>query len=99
MDYFDGPTALYPTLVTSATENEEIGAGRDVVLGGIPKLGIRRDILHIVDKSAPPVIDGEVIDRIASLFHKILNLKAVVDAIAVGCHQIGELQGRRTKIV
>ena len=90
MYHFDGAVVLNVAIVATGGEAIEVGAVGNI--GGIPEFIVGGDVFSVIDADTPLVVDIEAVDGIAETVDKILDDKAIIDAIAIGRHHIGELQ-------
>ena len=90
MDYFDSPVVLDIAVVSTCREAIEIGAVGHV--GRIPEVVVAGDILPVEDAGTPLVVDVEAVDGVAKTINEVLDDEAVIDAVTVGGHHIGELE-------
>ena len=89
---FDGATVLGVDVHAVGFEVEEIGAGGNVVLVGVPPVVVAVDVLPVEDAMTPTVVDGEFVVLEAVVLNETLDDEAVVDAVAVGGDIVGVFQ-------
>ena len=90
--HFDDTVVLDTSVAALAYKAIVVGAVRRVGEVGIPKLVFSADIVNLVDKMAPAVIDGEFIVGITVVLNEVGDVENVVVSIVVGGDGVGELE-------
>ena len=85
----DDPLVLCPDVDAVGFKVVEIGVG-GVVFGGCPPVVFVEYVAAVIDLATVAVVDGEFVVFEAVVFYEAADDKAVVDAVAVGCDDVGE---------
>lgn len=88
---FDGTFLLYETEIALCVEAEEVGAIGAVAVVRVPIVVVRADIVALIDKSAPAVVDAQPVDWIEVELDEVDDLPDVIIPVAIGSDDVGEL--------
>ena len=91
-DDLDGAVAADETEEAAGGEAEEIGAVGGVGEGGVPEVAFLADVAYVVDEGTPFVVYPEFVHGVLSQFEEVDDAPSVVDAVAVGGDDVGELE-------
>jgi hypothetical protein len=70
-EYLDNTVMFYIALISFAGKSVEVGAGRDIALGGIPELVVAADVGGMEYLRSPYVIDVKCVGGVGETLDKI----------------------------
>ena len=88
---FDGTFVLYETKITLCVEAEKVGAIGAVAIVRVPIVVVRADIVALIDKSSPAVVNAQPVDWIEVELDEVDDLPDVIIPVAIGSDDVGEL--------
>lgn len=88
---FDGAFVLNETKIALCVEAEEVGAIGAFAVVRVPIVVVRADIVALIDKSSPAVVDAQPVDWIEVELDEVDDLPDVIIPVAIGSDDVGEL--------